>query len=129
MGSAAFVCGTLAARVLSTSQTFQVLLILIIMIHSLSLPFPLSSECHINAILGLFGFQVAAFVSMAAAVYMRVFLKDTIICNGSVHLRQPILKAGQDISPPDGESSTSKKIQVFKKIPSLKELIFLLKSR
>lgn len=98
VGSAAFVCGTLAARFLSTAQIFQ----------------------------------GAAIVSIAATVYMRVFLKETIVLsddeNSVDDLRQPILKSnGTDIII-SAEKSPNRKIQVFKKIPSFGDLIFLLKS-
>ena len=69
--------------------------------------------------------QVAAFVAMAAVVYMRLFLKDTNRINDA--LVQPMLKSGSDVTKSDEESS--KKIQVFKRIPSMGELICLLSSR
>ncbi|CAK9167252.1 unnamed protein product [Ilex paraguariensis] len=69
-------------------------------------------------------FQVAAFVAMAAVVYMRLFLKDTNRINDA--LVQPMLKSGSDVTKSDEESS--KKIQVFKRISSMGELICLLSS-
>uniref|UniRef100_A0A6N2LKN4 Major facilitator superfamily (MFS) profile domain-containing protein n=1 Tax=Salix viminalis TaxID=40686 RepID=A0A6N2LKN4_SALVM len=60
IATSAFVCGTLAARFLSTASTFQ----------------------------------VAALVSMLAAVYMRIFLRESLP-NGE-NLTRPILKSGQD---------------------------------
>uniref|UniRef100_A0A5B6YGE7 Putative hippocampus abundant transcript-like protein 1 n=1 Tax=Davidia involucrata TaxID=16924 RepID=A0A5B6YGE7_DAVIN len=69
-------------------------------------------------------FQVAAIVSMIAAVYMRVFLKDTA-CD-DVALTRPILKTDPETIPPDGKSS--RRVQVFKKIPLPKDLMCLLKS-
>ncbi|KAF5449029.1 hypothetical protein F2P56_029517 [Juglans regia] len=86
VGSAAFVCGTLVARFLSTAATFQ----------------------------------VAAVMSMIAAVYMRVFLKESIP-NGD-GLRQPMLNG-----TPHGdlEKTTT---QAFKRIPSIGDLICLMKS-
>ncbi|KAL9391243.1 hypothetical protein Peur_015163 [Populus x canadensis] len=91
IATAAFVCGTLAARFLSTALTFQ----------------------------------VAALVSMLAAVYMRIFLKESLP-NGE-NLTQPILKSGQDDHCQDGDLSG--KAPVLKKIPSIQDIIGLLKSR
>ncbi|XP_030523233.1 tetracycline resistance protein, class D-like isoform X2 [Rhodamnia argentea] len=88
--SAAFVCGTLAARFISTALTFQ----------------------------------VAAVASMVAVVYMRIFLKDSMpVADESARL---ILKGSEtDIDQNDGDSV--KKIHVFKKIPSIGDLISLLR--
>ncbi|KAA8546136.1 hypothetical protein F0562_020970 [Nyssa sinensis] len=69
-------------------------------------------------------FQVAAFVSMIAAVYMRVFLKDT--ARDEVALTRPILKTDPETIPSDEKSS--RRVQVFKKIPSSKDIVCLLKS-
>lgn len=90
VASAAFVCGTLAARFLSTASTFQ----------------------------------VATLVSMIATIYMRVFLKETFPKGDS---SQALLKKEPGMSPDDGNSS--EKIQTFKKIPSIGDLISLLKCR
>ncbi|CAL5376965.1 unnamed protein product [Camellia sinensis] len=90
MTSAAFVGGTLAARFLSTAQTFQ----------------------------------VASIVSMIAVVYMRIFLEDTKPNTDS--LRQPILTNEEETTQSDGESAS--KVDVFKKIASLKDLVPFLKS-
>ncbi|KAH8510471.1 hypothetical protein H0E87_008145 [Populus deltoides] len=91
IATAAFVCGTLAARFLSTALTFQ----------------------------------VAALVSMLAAVYMRIFLEESLP-NGE-NLTQPILKSEQDDHCQDGD--LSRKAPVLKKIPSIQDIIGLLKSR
>lgn len=91
IATAAFVCGTLAARFLSTALTFQ----------------------------------VAALVSMLAAVYMRIFLEESLP-NGE-NLTQPILKSGQDDHCQDCD--LSRKAPVSKKIPSVQDIIGLLKSR
>ncbi|KAJ6937200.1 hippocampus abundant transcript-like protein 1 [Populus alba x Populus x berolinensis] len=91
IATAAFVCGTLAARFLSTALTFQ----------------------------------VAALVSMLAAVYMRIFLEESLP-NGE-NLTQPILKSGQDDHCQDCD--LSRKAPVSKKIPSIQDIIGLLKSR
>ncbi|KAL3813993.1 hypothetical protein ACJIZ3_015261 [Penstemon smallii] len=87
--SAAYVSGTLAARLLSTSQIFQ----------------------------------VAAAVSMVAATYMGLFLKDTTRHDNA--LEQPILKVtGSD---EDG-CKAPEKIVLIKKIPSPKDIYRMLKS-
>ncbi|KAK9286258.1 hypothetical protein L1049_014645 [Liquidambar formosana] len=92
VASSAFVCGTLAARFLSTARTFQ----------------------------------VAAFVSMLAAAYMRIFLKDTASDRDAS--TEPLLKQAPETTiDSDGESSR-KKIEVFKNIPSVEDLICLLRS-
>ncbi|KAF5951497.1 hypothetical protein HYC85_009441 [Camellia sinensis] len=69
-------------------------------------------------------FQIAAVVSMIAAVYMRIFLQDTP--RNSDDLEQPILNTEENSAQIEGESSSE--VQVFKKIPSLKDIICLLKS-
>ncbi|XP_059453847.1 uncharacterized protein LOC132184282 isoform X2 [Corylus avellana] len=89
VGSAAFVCGTLAARFLSTASTFQ----------------------------------VAAFMSILAAIYVRVFLEESIP-NG-VGIRQPILKEAPNATKEDAD--LEKTTQVFKRIPSMGDLISLTK--
>ncbi|KAK4401358.1 hypothetical protein Sango_0876500 [Sesamum angolense] len=87
--SAAYVGGTLAARLLSTAQIFQ----------------------------------VAAVLSMVAAIYMAVFLKETTRENDA--LQQPILK----VTDGDEDScKASKKIDVIRKIPSPRDIYRLLKS-
>ncbi|XP_011088646.1 hippocampus abundant transcript 1 protein-like isoform X1 [Sesamum indicum] len=87
--SAAYVGGTLAARLLSTAQIFQ----------------------------------VAAILSMVAAIYMGVFLKETT--RGDDVLEQPILK----VTEGDEDScKASKKIEVIRKIPSPRDIYRLLKS-
>ncbi|GLT42970.1 hypothetical protein SLA2020_169470 [Shorea laevis] len=91
VGSASFVCGTLAVRFLSTSSTFQ----------------------------------VAAFVSMLAVAYMRIFLEESMP-NDADGLTQPILKEGPDVIQNNGDEPS--KILVFKKIPSVKDLICFLRS-
>lgn len=77
--------------------------------------------------------QVAAIVSMVAVVYMRIFLKDdsTIRRNTSDSLKHPILTTEEEeTTPSDGELlSSSKEVEVFKKIPSPNDLVCLLKTR
>ncbi|XP_062176890.1 uncharacterized protein LOC133881862 isoform X2 [Alnus glutinosa] len=91
VGSAAFVCGTLATRFLSTASTFQ----------------------------------VAAFVSILAAIYVRVFLEESI--PNEVGIRQPILRGAPNVIKEGVE--LEKTTQVFKRFPSLGDLIRLMKIR
>ncbi|KAG8368049.1 hypothetical protein BUALT_Bualt15G0005000 [Buddleja alternifolia] len=88
--SAATVCGTLAARLLPTSQIYQ----------------------------------VAAVISVVAALYMRIFLKDTTRTIDP--LEQPILKQGNETNEVGNEQL--KTSDLLKKIPLPKDIIRLLKS-
>ncbi|KAL7118490.1 hypothetical protein ACP275_02G005000 [Erythranthe tilingii] len=88
ISAAAYVGGTLAARLLSTTQIFQ----------------------------------VAATISILAAIYMGVFLKETT--RGTDALEQPILEVTES---DDGSSKALKKIDI-KKIPSPRDIFRLLKS-
>lgn len=90
--SASFVCGTLAARFLSTT----------------------------------FAFQAATIVSMLAAAYMRVFLKDDVP-NDDDDLTRPIITEETE-GVNQNESNSPVKIPVCKKIPSIRDLICLLRS-
>ncbi|XP_058002313.1 uncharacterized protein LOC110669375 isoform X2 [Hevea brasiliensis] len=87
---ASFVCGTLAARFISTSLSFQ----------------------------------VAACISILAAVYMRIFLKDKAL-NGE-YLTRPFLKSGLDDTHQD-DDGLPRKPSVPKKILTVRDLISLLK--
>ncbi|PON45047.1 Tetracycline resistance protein/multidrug resistance protein [Parasponia andersonii] len=87
--SAAYVCGTLAARFLSTGSTFQ----------------------------------VAAVASMIAAVYMRIFLKESLPAEED--LMQPILKDQQNI---EGNGELPRKTRQSKNLPKVEDLICLLKN-
>lgn len=70
-------------------------------------------------------FQVAAAVSMVAVVYMRIFLKESIpLADESA---QPILK-GSETDVDQNDSNSVEKTRVFKKIPSIGDLISLLRS-
>ncbi|XP_018851767.1 hippocampus abundant transcript-like protein 1 isoform X3 [Juglans regia] len=91
IGSSAFVCGTLSARFLSTSSTFQ----------------------------------VATSVAVVAAVYMRVFLPDSVVGHGLT--ASLISKEKPDLTKPDGES-TRNGTQLFKSMPSLEDMVSLLKT-
>lgn len=90
--SASFVCGTLAARFLSTTSAFQ----------------------------------AATIVSMLAAAYMRVFLKDDVP-NDDDDLTRPIITEETE-GVNQNESNSPVKIPVCKKIPSIRDLICLLRS-
>ncbi|CAN1276337.1 Hippocampus abundant transcript-like protein 1 [Linum perenne] len=70
-------------------------------------------------------FQVAAALSMVAAVYMRIFLKENklSVTGDEHHLIQPILKK---TSSDDGEESCVR--PTFKTFPSVSDLISLLKT-
>ncbi|XP_057494817.1 uncharacterized protein LOC130779950 isoform X2 [Actinidia eriantha] len=70
-------------------------------------------------------YVVASIVSMMAVMYMRIFLEDTKRKNDP--LKQPILMTAEETAQSDEESS--RKVEVFKKIPSLKDLVCLLKTR
>nr|XP_011458698.1 PREDICTED: uncharacterized protein LOC101306408 isoform X3 [Fragaria vesca subsp. vesca] len=95
--SASFVCGTLVARILPTSSTFQ----------------------------------VAALASMMAAVYMRIFLKETRLPDhGDSTLSQPILKGSEPVPDriTEDDDYTPKTKIAFKKMPSAGDLFRLLRS-
>ncbi|KAL6218008.1 hypothetical protein ACLB2K_011225 [Fragaria x ananassa] len=95
--SASFVCGTLVARFLPTSLTFQ----------------------------------VAALGSMMAAVYMRIFLKESRLSDhGDSSLSQPILKGSEPVLEriTDDDDYTPKTKVAFKKMPSAADLFGLLRS-
>ncbi|KAJ8765071.1 hypothetical protein K2173_010549 [Erythroxylum novogranatense] len=65
-------------------------------------------------------FQIAASVSIVAAVYMRIFLKESV-----ENLTQPILKEAPDDI--EGHSTLLAKATEFKAIPSPRDLFCLLK--
>ncbi|KAI8533216.1 hypothetical protein RHMOL_Rhmol11G0279800 [Rhododendron molle] len=77
-------------------------------------------------------YVVAAIVSMIAVVYMRIFLKDdcTIRRNTSDSLKHPILMTEEEETTPSDDEllSSSKEVEVFKKIPSPNDLVCLLKT-
>ncbi|XVF67978.1 hypothetical protein PTKIN_Ptkin10aG0165500 [Pterospermum kingtungense] len=70
-------------------------------------------------------FQVATLVSMLAVVYMRIFLEESIPDQVD-SMTQPILKEGDDDVLKDVNGP--RKISVSKKIPSLGDIICMLKS-
>ncbi|XP_039045112.1 hippocampus abundant transcript 1 protein-like isoform X2 [Hibiscus syriacus] len=71
-------------------------------------------------------FQVATFVSMLAVVYMRTFLEESIPVRDE-SMTQPILKESEDAIQKDG-NVVPRKMPVFKRIPSLGDIISLLRS-
>lgn len=60
---------------------------------------------------------------MIALVYMRIFLKE------SVRMRQPLLKEGEEEPCIEQGEDDSSSARTFKKLPSLGDLICLLKCR
>ncbi|KAB2045897.1 hypothetical protein ERO13_D01G162000v2 [Gossypium hirsutum] len=92
--SAAYVCGTLAARFLSTGLAFQ----------------------------------VATFVSLFAVVYMRIFLEESIPADQGEGITQPILKEGEEDNIIQNDDNAPTKVPPFKKIPSLGDVIYLMKN-
>lgn len=92
IGSSAFVCGTLSARFLSTSSTFQ----------------------------------VAAAVTVVAALYMKAFLPESIA--GDELSTKTNSKGISSIKCVDVDGDGDLKKNVFKTMPSLDDTICLLKS-
>ncbi|TKY75285.1 Hippocampus abundant transcript protein 1 [Spatholobus suberectus] len=85
IGSAAFVCGTLSARFLSTALTFQ----------------------------------VSTLIAVIGAVYMKIFLQDSVI--DDKHLYTPIISQRKPtISKVEGKLESTKNL--FKALRSLKDL-------
>ncbi|XP_059459637.1 uncharacterized protein LOC132189121 [Corylus avellana] len=72
-------------------------------------------------------FQVAAAVAVIAAVYMKVFLPDSILDDA---LTVPIISEEKlYITKPDGEPTrNSNGTQIFKRMPSLDDMVCLLKT-
>ncbi|GMI74446.1 hypothetical protein like AT5G42210 [Hibiscus trionum] len=71
-------------------------------------------------------FQVATIVSMLALVYMRIFLEESIPDRDD-GMTQPILKESEDAIQRDG-NVVPRKMPAFKRIPSLGDIICLLRS-
>ncbi|KAJ1436333.1 MFS transporter superfamily [Sesbania bispinosa] len=70
-------------------------------------------------------FQVASVFSMIALVYMRIFLKESVTDGG---MRQPLLKEGEEPCVEQCEDGSSQRTTgTFKKLPSMGDLICLLK--
>ncbi|CAL0316756.1 unnamed protein product [Lupinus luteus] len=73
-------------------------------------------------------FQVAAVFLMIALVYMRIFLKESVPGGGA--MTKPLLKEGQEpcLQQCEGDSSNIT-TGTFKKLPSVGDLISMLKCR
>ncbi|KAK4401357.1 Hippocampus abundant transcript 1 protein [Sesamum angolense] len=112
--AAATVCGTLVARLLPTTRIFQ-----------RQTYYEFSDANAIRFIIVVLVNQLAAVVAVVAAVYMKIFLKDTSTCQADA-LEQPILKPATETSETGNESL--KKTDLIKKIPLPKDIIRLLKS-
>lgn len=67
-------------------------------------------------------------MAVVGAVYTRVFLPDSVVDDG---LSAPIISEEKlYITKPDGESTrNSKSTQLFKRMPSLEDMVCLLKTR
>ncbi|KAG8654527.1 hypothetical protein MANES_05G142200v8 [Manihot esculenta] len=68
-------------------------------------------------------FQVSTSVAIMALVYMRIFLQDSIVDG---NLSTPILSSGKIKA--DATGNSSKSVQIFKTMPSLEDMLCLLKS-
>ncbi|KAF7810755.1 hippocampus abundant transcript-like protein 1 [Senna tora] len=73
-------------------------------------------------------FQVSAFLSMIAVVYMRIFLEESLPSRGA-HLTQPMLKHSNVKDECEISDSPRKTNGILKRLPSVTDLICLLKSR
>ncbi|MBA0550415.1 hypothetical protein Golob_021364, partial [Gossypium lobatum] len=70
-------------------------------------------------------FQVATAMGMLSAVYMRVFLPDSIVND---NLSTPIMSEGKLDGIVNQDEESDKKIQMFKTLPSIEDMLALLKS-
>ncbi|GKU90169.1 hypothetical protein SLEP1_g4205 [Rubroshorea leprosula] len=70
-------------------------------------------------------FQVSASMAIASTVYMTVFLPDSII---DENLSIPIMSTAKVESITGSDDGSAKKQQVFKTLPSIEDIIALLKS-
>ncbi|KAB2044798.1 hypothetical protein ES319_D01G115500v1 [Gossypium barbadense] len=70
-------------------------------------------------------FQVATAMGMLSAVYMRVFLPDSIVND---NLSTPIMSEGKLDGIVNQDEESDKKIQMFKTLPSIEDMLVLLKS-
>ncbi|PON93971.1 Major facilitator [Trema orientale] len=70
-------------------------------------------------------FQVAALFAVAAVVYMRVFLPDSIIDD---NLTVPIMSKAKLNAADDSDRGSNKKEQLFKSMPSPGDMVALLKT-
>lgn len=83
------------------------------------------ASCGVDR-LSLCCYQVAASVAVVSALYMRVFLPDSII---DANLSTPILSKEKQINAAESEKISTKKIQQFKTLPSLDDMVALLRTR
>ncbi|XVE94486.1 hypothetical protein REPUB_Repub02eG0013200 [Reevesia pubescens] len=70
-------------------------------------------------------FQVATAMAMLSAVYMRIFLPDSIIND---NLTTPILSNKKLNATVNQDEESNKKMQMFKTMPSIEDMLALLKS-
>ncbi|XP_012445700.1 uncharacterized protein LOC105769547 isoform X2 [Gossypium raimondii] len=70
-------------------------------------------------------FQVSTAMAMLSAIYMRVFLPDSIIND---NLSTPIISEGKSDGVANQNKEPDKKMQVFKTMPSMEDMLALLKS-
>lgn len=65
-------------------------------------------------------------MAMLSAVYMRVFLKDSIIND---NLSTPIISQGKSDGVANQNEDPGRKMKAFKTMPSMEDMLALLKSR
>ncbi|KAK8705714.1 hypothetical protein V6N13_049308 [Hibiscus sabdariffa] len=70
-------------------------------------------------------FQVATGMAMLAAVYMRVFLPDSVVND---NLYTPIMSEGRLKGIVNQDEESDKKVQMFKTMPSMEDMLALLKT-
>lgn len=75
--------------------------------------------------------QVSAFLSMAAVVYMRIFLNESVPSGSNSGMRQSLLRESKEayVEEECENNSSSRTKGIFKRLPSVGDLICLLKSR
>ncbi|KAM7252935.1 hypothetical protein ACFE04_025553 [Oxalis oulophora] len=69
--------------------------------------------------------QVAAFVGVVAAIYMRIFLPDSML---DENLSASVISRGKVLEDNFSDEESAKKISVHKRLPSLEDVMALLKS-
>lgn len=85
--------------------------------------------CVSNILFSFKSFQVATFVSLFAVVYMRIFLEESIPADQGEGITQPILKEGEEDDIIQKDDNAPTKVPAFKKIPSMGDVIYLMKNR
>ena len=119
-------CGTVAARFLSTAQTFQVLSFPLLMLLSLVWYLALNPYlCFINCVFS-FNNKVSTFVAVLGAVYMQIFLRDSVVDENQLYT--PIISQGK---PPTAKINGKSKanMPLLKALSSLRDLTSFLNSR